>query len=207
MNPRTYSLLLAALTVVAFLFVVAYQQYAMTHTAQVEQSQVAAVVAGYATTTLDQQAATAGCSVRGPYPDHACTPGAVFAEATPGIICVSGYSRSVRNVSVSTKKKLYAAYGLSYPEPRGNYELDHLIPLELGGSNEPANLFPEAAEPAPGFHEKDLVENYLHQEVCAQRLELHAAQVAIADDWLAVYNALSPATRDRLRQEFQSWAN
>jgi len=143
-----------------------------------------------------------GCKINGPLPDHACTPGAVFPEATPEIVCVSGYTKTVRNVSVSLKKKIYAAYEISYPQPTGSYEADHLIPLELGGNNDIANLFPEAAGPAPGFREKDLVENFLHNEVCAGRANLAAAQEQIANDWLAVYENLTPEQIQYLRQQF-----
>lgn len=207
MNPRYYTLILGMLCFAAVLFVIAYQSSHTQQVAVTEQSQVAAVIASFATTTLDVPAQSADCQVQGPLPDHACTPGAIFTDATPSIICVSGYSQGVRSVSVSLKKKLYGAYGIDYPQPRGDYELDHLIPLELGGSNDPSNLFPEAASPAPGFHEKDLVEDYLHQEMCAGRIDLHAAQVAIADDWISVYQALSPTTIERLKKEYKSWTN
>ena len=56
--------------------------------------------------------------------------------------------------------------------------------MELGGSNDIANLFPEAAEQRPGFHEKDKVENYLHAQVCSGKMSLNDAQVKIANDWL-----------------------
>jgi len=45
-----------------------------------------------------------------------------------------------------------------------------LFRLEIGGSNDIANLFREAAETGAGFHEKDLVENYLHQKICTGEL-------------------------------------
>ncbi len=147
------------------------------------------------------------CSLQGVLPDHECTPGAVFSEATKEIICVPGYTKKVRSVSTSTKKRIYTAYGIVYPQPTGSYEADHLIPLELGGSNEIANLFPEAGAPTPGFHEKDLVENYLHQEVCAGRIELAPAQKQIANDWLAVYNQLTPEQIKELREQYQSWTD
>ena len=174
-----------------------------------QSEQLAALLSAYAgvASQLDTVSETAGCTIVGPLPDHACTPGAVFAEATPDIICVSGYSASVRSVSVGLKKKIYAAYDIAYPEARGSYELDHLIPLELGGSNEAANLFPEAAQPLPGFHEKDLVEDYLHEEVCAGRVDLAAAQKQIATNWLPVYNLLSPTQILQLKQKYKSWAN
>lgn len=151
---------------------------------------------------FDERVQTADCHVNGPLPDHACSPGAIFPEATVATICVKGYTQTVRNVSASLKKKVYQEYGISYPQKTGTYEADHLIPLELGGNNDIANLFPEAANPTPGFHEKDLVENYLHQEVCANKINLAAAQQQIATDWLAVYNTLSLDQLDQLRRAF-----
>jgi hypothetical protein len=61
-------------------------------------------------------------------------------------------------------------------------EYDHLVPLELGGTNSTSNLWVEiGAIPNP----KDTVENRLHQGVCAGRLTLAAAQQGIATDWTA----------------------
>lgn len=148
---------------------------------------------------------TEGCTVNGPLPDNDCTPGAVFPGVDTDTICVKGYTKTVRNVSVSLKKKIYASYGLSYPQAKGAYEADHLIPLELGGNNDIENIFPESAEPTPGFHEKDLVENYLNHEVCAGRLSLLAAQEQIARDWLAVYKGLTTTQIDELKREFASY--
>ncbi|HSX24360.1 MAG TPA: hypothetical protein VLG69_00110 [Candidatus Andersenbacteria bacterium] len=147
------------------------------------------------------------CVLNGPLPDHECTPGAIFPDANKDVICVQGYTKKVRSVSASTKKSIYIAYGIVYPQPTGSYEADHLIPLELGGSNEVANLFPEAGSPTPGFHEKDLVENYLHQEVCAGRIDVSAAQKQIANDWLAVYNQLTPEQIKELRSQYASWTD
>jgi hypothetical protein len=101
---------------------------------------------------------------------------------------------------------VYQEYGVAYPPPFGTYEADHFIPLTLGGSNDIANLFPEAASPQPGFKEKDLVENYLHQKVCSGDITLSAAQHAIAANWLAVYNTISPTDLNALRQAYKSWA-
>jgi hypothetical protein len=68
-------------------------------------------------------------------------------------------------------------------------EVDHLLSLELGGSNSRANLFPEAASPRPGSHEKDRLENRLHTEVCSGALTLAHAQKLIAGAWVAAYHA------------------
>jgi hypothetical protein len=156
---------------------------------------------------LQPRSKTSGCAVVGALPDRACTPGSVFAGATVEKICVSGYSKSVRSVSTKLRKQLFAAYGIAYPPASGAYELDHLIPLAIGGDNSAANLFPEAAEPKPGFREKDVVEVYLQEQVCAGKLDLAAAQKQIATDWTAVYNALDRNDISRIRQKYASWAN
>lgn len=127
-----------------------------------------------------------GCRVRGALPDPECSPGAVFAGVTKEQICTPGYAKSVRNVPTSLKNKVYAAYGITARKP-GEYEMDHIVSLELGGSNDIANLYPQAAEPRPGFHEKDRFENYLHDQVCKGAISLDEAQRRIASDWLSFW--------------------
>jgi hypothetical protein len=129
---------------------------------------------------------TSGCVSQNALPDPDCTPGAIFPDATKDKICVPGYSSGVRNVPESEKNKVYAEYGIK-THTAGQYEVDHLISLELGGSNDIANLWPEPAEPRPGFHEKDKVENYLHKQVCDGAMSLQDVQYEIAHDWMAIY--------------------
>lgn len=135
------------------------------------------------------QTKTSGCMAHADLPDSACTPGAIIATATKDDICKSGYAQSVRNVPDSEKNQAYAEYSI-VKHSTGQYEVDHLVSLELGGSNDIANLWPELASPKPGFHEKDKVENYLHSQVCSGAVSLHDAQVEIATNWLAVYNSM-----------------
>jgi hypothetical protein len=136
-----------------------------------------------ATAVIGERTKTEGCAVRGPLPDPACTPGAVFPNVTAAQICRPGYAKSVRNVPNSVKDQVYREYGIR-SHRAGQYEVDHLVSLELGGSNDIANLWPEAAEPRPGFHEKDRYENYLHDQVCQGAISLPEAQRRIAADWL-----------------------
>ncbi len=144
--------------------------------------------------------ATPGRVVRPPpavaMPDPTLTPGDVIAGVTPAQVCAPGYARTVRFVPASEKIRVYAEYGIS-SHAYGAYEVDHLVPLELGGSNDIKNLWPQPAVPVPGFHEKDDLELRLHDLVCRGQLGLHAAQQAIASDWLAAYrryigNAAAP---------------
>lgn len=132
---------------------------------------------------------TSGCVSSNGLPDPACTPGAILPAATVDQICQSGYSSSVRNVPQSTKDAVFAEYGIASHSP-GEYEVDHLISLELGGSNGIANLWPEPANPTPGFHQKDQTENYLHDQVCSGKISLQQAQIEIATDWLAVFKKM-----------------
>ena len=140
-------------------------------------------------TPLGQMTKSSACVATGGLADKACTPGAIIAGATKDQICVPGYSKKVRNVPSAEKTQVYNAYGISSHQPN-EYEVDHLIILELGGSNDVANLWPELAQPSPGFHEKDLVENYLHAQVCQGTMALADAQQKIATDWLAVYRSI-----------------
>ncbi len=119
-------------------------------------------------------------------PNPNLTPGDVFAGVGAAQICVKGYSSKVRDVSTEEKDQVYAEYGI-FHHAAGEYEVDHLVPLELGGSNDIKNLWPEPALPTPGFHQKDVLENTLHDLLCAGRIPLATAQHAIASDWYAVY--------------------
>lgn len=110
-----------------------------------------------------------------------CTPGAIDAAVTQAnihaTICVSGYTTTVRpaeSVTEAFKVADEKAYGIS------SGELDHLIPLEIGGSSDAHNLW---VEPGSIPNPKDTVENDLHAAVCSGQLSLAAAQQLIATDW------------------------
>ncbi len=135
------------------------------------------------------QTKTSGCRANGPLPDKECTPGDIIPTATKNQVCQPGYASAVRNVPTSTKTRAYRMYGIVSHRP-GQYEVDHLVSLELGGSNDISNLWPEAASPKPGFHEKDRVENYLHNQVCSGAISLQQAQIEIATNWLNVYKTM-----------------
>jgi len=109
-------------------------------------------------------------------PDPAKTPGATNGAVTQATvtatICIKGYASSVRSVTNATKQQVFAAYGISRSAERG-YVIDHLIPLEVGGANVVANLWPE---PKAESKVKDKEENALHTDVCRGDLTLADAQ-------------------------------
>jgi hypothetical protein len=127
---------------------------------------------------------TAGCAL-GIEPDRACSPGAYEGTRTAAVLCDKAFhTGDVRAVSDGLKHEVEVEYGLE-PKRYGNtLEIDHIISLELGGSNDIANLYPELA---PGYHVKDVLENRLHALVCAGKMTLHSAQSHLAANWVKLY--------------------
>ena len=107
-------------------------------------------------------------------------------------ICRYGYTRTVRPPAAYTerlKRRQIRKYGYT-DHWLSDYEEDHLIPLELGGSpTSPENLWPEPRRVVGGWgaYRKDRLENRLNHLVCRGRLSLRAAQDAIAKDWIGAY--------------------
>lgn len=123
-------------------------------------------------------------------PNPALTPGDT-TNATKAQICTPGYSSSVRNVTSATKNLVFQLYGLLRTQDR--FEIDHLISLELGGSNDIKNLWPESYTTQPwNASVKDRLEGRLHYLVCNNRLDLKTAQEAIASNWQIAYLTYYP---------------
>lgn len=123
-------------------------------------------------------------------PDPACTPGAIDPAVTQdnlaSTICKSGYTATVR-APASDTDRTKALSLTQYGQSRASTtEYDHLISLQLGGTNAVSNLWPEPNRPgAPGTtNPKDAIETRLNKAVCAHEVSLAAAQKAIAHDWV-----------------------
>jgi hypothetical protein len=123
---------------------------------------------------------------KGKLPDAKCTPGSLLAGVSQknikSTICKKGWTSTIRPPESQTS---HAKFDVAYPAYHVKHsavsELDHLVPLELGGSNDITNLWPELGKvPNP----KDAVENTLKRDVCAGKVSLAAAQLAIATDWI-----------------------
>ena len=139
------------------------------------------------TIDLAPRTRTAGCTL-GPRPDRRCSPGAYYSELTKQVICSAGFRTStIRNVPQSEKFSVENEYGMQPGHYGSTLEIDHIVSLELGGSNDIANLYPEPGSGAASYHVKDRLENRLHRLVCAGTISLHAAQLGIARNWLTLY--------------------
>ena len=134
------------------------------------------------------------------YPNPNYTTGDIM-EGNATRVCVSGYTSTVRNVPNSLRNQIYAEY--NYDRASNiSIELDHFIPLCLGGSNDAKNLWVQYENPKPGFKEKDRVEDYLCHQVCNGNMTLSEAQMEIWSDWVAVYLRIT----ERYEEEI-TWSN
>jgi hypothetical protein len=141
-------------------------------------------------------------------PDARMTPGALNPNVTQasiaGTICVRGYTRTIRPEESYTerlKRKQIAAYDYSDRRLR-DYEEDHLVSLELGGSpTDPRNLWPEPHHVVGGWgsYAKDRLENTLHRLVCRHKVSLAEAQSMIAHDWISAYKRYVGAAPNQAR--------
>lgn len=129
-------------------------------------------------------------------PDPACTPGAIDPAVTQenigSTICKSGYTTTVR-APASDTDKVKARSLTEYGQTRvSSTEFDHLISLQLGGTNAVSNLWPEPNRAdAPGTtNPKDAVETQLNKAVCTHKVTLAAAQKAIAANWVTAVKDL-----------------
>jgi len=126
-------------------------------------------------------------------PDPDITPGNALSSISLVTLCKPGYTTRVRDVPQAVKNHVYRNYGISANNqgfckgPEG-CEVDHLISLELGGSNDISNLWPQPYFGATNAHNKDQLENKLHSLVCAKKVSLSEAQQAISDNWIEAYN-------------------
>jgi hypothetical protein len=125
-------------------------------------------------------------------PDPKLTPGDTIPNVTADDVCTPGWAHEHRHVTEGEKGQVYAEYHGSQQTcvcPGGGSEtncceVDHLIPLELGGSNDVKNLWPQPQDPRPGWPEKDSLENDLHERVCKGEMSLADAQKCIASNWV-----------------------
>lgn len=123
-------------------------------------------------------------------PDPACTPGAIDPAVTQdnlgSTICKSGYTTTVRAPASETNKVKALSLQQYGQTPASSTEFDHLISLQLGGTNAVSNLWPEPNRAgAPGTtNPKDAIETRLNKAVCAHKVTLADAQKAIARNWV-----------------------
>lgn len=145
-------------------------------------------------------------------PDRALTPGALNPAVTQAdirqTICVRAWTRTVRPPEWFTerlKRRQVREYGYADRRLR-DYEEDHLVPLELGGSPaSPRNLWPEPHQVVGGWgsYAKDRLENRLNHLVFREQLTLASARRQIATNWIAAYGRFLGRVPDNRRLRYR----
>lgn len=136
----------------------------------------------------------------GELPDPNLTPGATDPEVTESNIKESickvthftwteGHAPP-KSFLESLEKQQIEQYGYSDTSLK-HYQMDHLIPLSLGGHpTDPKNIWPQLLIAKWSARRKDYLEEILHDKVCKGELTLTAAQEMIRSNWVETYKKL-----------------
>jgi len=122
-------------------------------------------------------------------PRRDLTPGRWDERWTVADICEYGFSKRIRpsrEVSQALKYQVFQRYGIPWSR-HSEFVLDHVCPLDLGGTSTLDNLFPEPSSGPWNSHVKDALEVKLARLVCEGKLDLRIAREQICQDWIACY--------------------
>jgi hypothetical protein len=133
-------------------------------------------------------------------PDPSCTPGAVNPTVTIDVLKNTNFRTCCIRDKVESEPDKHVAYKwYGVPDPPNNTkdqtcELDHLVPLELGGGDSMDNIWPQCGPDNVTlkeryFKQKDQVEFYLADQVKAGAMDQSTAQHAIAKDYTQFLDA------------------
>jgi hypothetical protein len=118
---------------------------------------------------------------------NACAQDALLPnpKLTPGKIVTNDTDRA--GVTLAMEQKVFARYRLPWSR-RGEFKMDHLIPLELGGADAIENLWPQSVRAKPyGADRKDQLTEVLVERVKAGQITLAQAQEQISRDWIDAF--------------------
>jgi len=135
---------------------------------------------------LPMMLAIAAILVVGPLAPNASTPGVVDPTVTSAAVCTTRWGLDARHVTEAMKIEVARRYNVRWPPlrkghhltvaeraQRAKWEVDHLIPRELGGADDVDNLW---MEPIDDAHRKDHRENALRVAFCRGDVSLEAAR-------------------------------
>src|SRR5438552_11859374 len=94
-------------------------------------------------------------------PDPKLTPGDT-AAVTKEEVCGTRHTALIDPIPVRVKGQVFARYGISTAGP-SSYNIDHLIPAKLGGSNSIKNLWPQPLSGEWNYALKNKLEKQLQK--------------------------------------------
>jgi len=142
------------------------------------------------TTSLGGGGSAGACSTRKahngyPLPDPGCTPGAFNPTVTAAVFGNKKFTTKCLRDCITDSAKKRTAYTAYHISQNPSCELDHLIPLEMGGADSLDNIWPQCGKAPGGKNYKDIkdqVETYLAIKVL-QGMDINTARKGIASDW------------------------
>lgn len=144
--------------------------------------------------TANDPAVIAHSIRNGDLPDPVATPGDIRPVTVAELCDPNTHTADVRNTPDSLKQRVRRLYGMNgkrdlFCNSVDGCEIDHLISLELGGSNDIKNLWPQPYDRDRQWNarDKDVLENKLHKLVCGGQMTLEQAQHEISTDWIGSY--------------------
>ncbi len=100
-------------------------------------------------------------------------------------LCAATFESSAKPVADWQKNSALERYGVRPENFSG--ELEHLVPVSLGGTNDPDNLYPFHAQGEYTAEAKQRLAQKLHELVCDGKLSLKQAQDVFKKDWTKGY--------------------
>jgi len=138
------------------------------------------------TSLRGSQTLVAGADAAPLLPKPDLTPGATRPVST-NEVCMPGAADQMATIPMPERKAVFHEYGMD-GAPARDYEVDHLITPELGGTDDIRNLWPQPYSSATwNAYVKDELEDHLRRMVCDGKLDLSTAQRDIATNWIAAY--------------------
>lgn len=128
--------------------------------------------------------ALAGCSKPPEVSNLPDVPGLV-RTSDARLICSTG-TKQLRHWSRERDNRVLRRAGLP-TGPHPDYEIDHLIPLGIGGADDEANLWAQKRKGEWGAEKKDKLEWKMRDLICNHGFDPPALQMAIAHDWIEAY--------------------
>src|SRR3954447_22449414 len=98
-------------------------------------------------------------------------------KADDAHVCAGDFEASAKPIAKWQRDQALERYGKRPEDFTG--DLDHLIAVSLGGSNDPDNIWPLPPNKDMGPEQKKALDLKLHELVCNQTIKLKDAQDAV----------------------------
>jgi hypothetical protein len=124
-------------------------------------------------------------------PDPKLTPGVVSSTDVTTICRQSKRTAGIFSarsplISLSDQQAIFNEYHIP-PLQAKHFGLDFLVPLQLGGANTTANIWPVPLSRGLGFHQKEVLNIRVHIVVCHGEMSIDQAQRAFSSDWVKLW--------------------